>query len=124
MASIPASGLKPRRSSNSKPLSKLAESLTRSSSTRALAGKLKRLLQAAFLRVQPASIRADGVDLAVMRDKAERLRKRPTGLRVGRVALVEDGKRSLECRVGQIEVEGRKLVRREQPFVDHRPRGK
>ncbi len=89
-----------------------------------VAGKLKRLLKHAFLGMQPATVRADGVDLAVVRDKPEWLRQRPTGLRVGRVALVKDGKRSLKSGIGQIEIERGQLIRSEQTLVNHGSRRK
>jgi hypothetical protein len=42
--------------------------------------------------LHPPPVRADRVDFAVVRDIAERLRHRPAGLRVRRVALMKNGK--------------------------------
>ena len=86
--------------------------------------KLKRLLEAAFFGVQPATVGADGIDFAVVGHEAERLRQRPARLRVGRVALVEDGKRSLKFGIREIRIKRRQLVGRQKTFVDDGPRGK
>ena len=76
----------------------------------------------ALLGAEPAAIRDDGVDFAVVGDVTERLRKIPGGLRVRRIALVEDGERRGKRGVAQIFVKLRELPGREQAFVDDRLR--
>ena len=105
------------------PLSKLAESLTRSSSRRTWSDSPSSCTHCRRLGAQPAPVAADGVDLAVVRHKAEGLRHRPAGLGVRGVALVKDGKRTLKVRVAQIGVKRRQLERRQQPLVNHGPAG-
>ena len=76
---------------NSKPLSKLAESLTRSSSTRRIPAAIQFLAQRTFSFARThRRFHADGVDLAVVRHETERLRQPPRRLRVRRIPLVKN----------------------------------
>src|SRR6202790_5141120 len=75
-------------------------------------------------RAQPAAIRDDGIDLAVVRHVTKRLRELPRWLRIGRIALMKNGERRRERRIAQIAVEARELPRREQPLVHYRARRK
>ena len=77
----------------------------------------------ALFGAKPAAIRDDGVDFAVVGGVAKGLRKMPGRLRVGGIALVEDGEGRGKGSVAQIFVELRKLPRSEQAFVDDRVRG-
>src|SRR5467141_461053 len=73
--------------------------------------------------MQPAAVGDDGIDLTVVSDVAERLRKMPGRLRVGRIALVENGKGGGERRIAQVFVELGELPGREQAFIDDGLRG-
>src|SRR4029077_15261031 len=75
------------------------------------------------LRAQPPPVAADGVDLAVVGHKSERLSQRPAGLGIGRVTLVKNREPTLKRGIAQIGVELRELRRRQQALVHHRPRG-
>ncbi len=68
----------------------------------------------------PVAVAADGVDLAVVGEAAERLRQPPLREGVGRVTLVEQRDAALEARVGQVGVEDRQALGEEQPLVDDR----
>ena len=76
-------------------------------------------LQLRLARADPVEVAAQGVDLAVVRQVAERLSKFPGGERVGAVALVDDGQGALEQRLVEVQVEGRDLGRHHEAFVDH-----
>ena len=54
-------------------------------------------LQLRLARADPVEVAAQGVDLAVVRQVAERLSQFPRGERVGAVALVDDGQGALEA---------------------------
>src|SRR5262249_16304415 len=62
----------------------------------------------------------EGVDLAVVRQHAERLGKLPLRKGVGRIALVEDGEARDEALVQQVGGEGRKMLGQEHALVDDR----
>ncbi len=66
------------------------------------------------------AIAADGVDLAVVGDEPERLGEAPHGMRVGRVALVEDGVRDGQ-RLPQVREQLRQPGARDEALVDQRP---
>ena len=68
-------------------------------------------------RLGPVAVAADGVDLAVVRQVAERLRQRPLRQGVGGEALVEDADRGREARVVEVGVEPRQVGRHHQPLV-------
>ena len=70
----------------------------------------------------PVGVAGDGVDLAVMRERPERLRQPPRGKRVGRVALVVDREARHETRVEQIRVEVGQALGQEHALVDDRAR--
>src|ERR1700693_978720 len=74
-------------------------------------------------RTLPPAVGANGVDLAVVCHDSERLSQRPPGLRVGGIALVKDGERAFELRIGEVRVKGGKLLRGKQPFINYRPGG-
>ena len=63
-------------------------------------------------------VAGDGVDLAVVAERAERLGPLPRGQGVGGEALVEDGEGGLEALVGQVEVEVAQGVGGDQALVD------
>ncbi len=67
----------------------------------------------------PAPIAADGVDLAIVGDKAEGLRHRPARLGVGGVALMENREQTFKIGVAQVGVKRGELKWREQSFVNH-----
>jgi len=71
----------------------------------------------------PVAVALHRVDLAVVRQIAERLRQAPLRPGVGREALVEHDEAGGEARVVQIRVEHREVLRHHQPFVtDHAAR--
>ena len=74
-------------------------------------------------RFHPVDVPAQRVDLAVMRDVPERVSKRPTRECVRAEALMHDGKRRRDSRIGQIREVNFDLLRREHSFVDDRARG-
>ena len=65
------------------------------------------LPQRAFTRARPAAIGADGIDFAVVRDEAERLRELPRRTGVGGIALVKN-------REGRDEIRARRDPRRKR----------
>ena len=65
----------------------------------------------AGLGAEPAAVGDDGIDFAVVRDVAKGLREVPGGLRVGRIALVKNGKGGGEGRIAQVFVELREIAR-------------
>ena len=69
----------------------------------------------------PVAVALDGVDLAVVADRAEGLGPLPGGQRVGREPLVEDREGGLVGRIGQVPVEVGQVVGRGQALVDDRP---
>ena len=77
-------------------------------------------LHHALARAHPVEVALDGVDLAVVRDHPVRVRERPLGEGVGREALVDEGERGREARIGEILVVLADLVGEQQPLVDHR----
>ena len=66
---------------------------------------VQRAFQDALPRIHPADVAADGVDFAVVRNVAIRVRQLPARKRVGGEALVNQGKRAGHERIGQLEVE-------------------
>src|SRR5580704_5448549 len=76
----------------------------------------------ALFGAEPAAVRDDGIDFAVVGDVTKRLRKIPGWLRVCRIALVEDGERRGERGVAEVLVKLRELPGCEETFVDHRLR--
>ena len=68
----------------------------------------------------PVAVGADGVDLAVVGEHPQRLRKRPRRERVRRVARVHDGELALEALVLQIGVERLELEGRDHALVPER----
>ena len=62
-------------------------------------------------RAHPQPVAGDGVDLAVVRERPERLRQRPVGGRVGAEALMERDERRDEPRVGEIRIKPIERVR-------------
>ena len=83
----------------------------------------RRRHHAGLVALHPVQIAPQRVDLAVVGEHPERLRKRPGRPGVGRIALVKNGKARDEALVLQIGVEHRELFGEEQPLVDHRPAG-
>ncbi len=74
-------------------------------------------------RIHPVDVAADGVDLAVMRQEAIRMRQPPGRERVGGKALMHQRQRRLGQRIAQVEVERADLRRQQQTLVDHRAGG-
>ena len=68
-------------------------------------------------RVGPPAVGLDGVDLAVVRHEAERLRQRPARRRIGRETLVENADGGFETLVAQILIEGRQVHGHHQALV-------
>ncbi len=68
-------------------------------------------------RLRPAAVALDGVDLAVVRQQAERMRQRPARQRVGGEALVEDHRAAGQLGALQVGVERRQLVRQHHALV-------
>ncbi len=73
-------------------------------------------LQAA--RLGPVAVAGDGVDLAVVGEKAERLRQRPLRHGVGGEALVEDADGGGQTLVAEVREELRQVRRHHQTFID------
>ncbi len=68
------------------------------------------------------AVAADGVDLAVVGDRAERLGEPPDRVGIGRVALMED--RVIDGEVGaQVRVQIGQATTRDEALVDDRPAG-
>ena len=103
-------------------LSKLAESLTPSSRTRKRSCRAEFLPERAFARAHPAAIGADRIDFAIVRDETERLRELPRRAGIRGIALVKNREGRDEIRACKIRVEGAKLQRREQAFINERSR--
>jgi hypothetical protein len=74
-------------------------------------------------RFEPGTVAGDRVDLAVVRDVAERLNQTPRGRRVCREALVKEREARREQLVAQIVKVCAQLVGGEQRLVDDRRRG-
>ena len=66
----------------------------------------------------PVAVAGDGVDLAVVRQEAERLRQGPFRQGVGGEALVEHADRGFQARVAEVRIEGGEVRRHHQAFVD------
>ena len=77
----------------------------------------------AFAGGGPVLVPHERVDLAVVRDHAERMGQRPVGEGVRRIPLVVDGERRGEEGILQVGVELLQLGRVEEPLVDDRARG-
>ena len=73
-------------------------------------------------RHRPVAIALDRIDLAVVGEKAERLRKPPLRQRVGREALVKQADRGLEPRVAQVREKVREHARHDHALVADRHR--
>ena len=82
---------------------------------------LKAWKMAAVERVRPGlgpvAIAPDGVDLAVVRQVAERLRQRPLRQRIGGEPLVENANRGGQLRIVEVGVEVRQPLRHHQALV-------
>ncbi len=74
--------------------------------------------QQALAGAHPVAVALDGVDLAVVRDEAVRVRERPRRERVGREARVHEGELAGEARVGQVREERLELAGRQHALVD------
>ena len=66
----------------------------------------------------PVAVALDGVDLAVVRQIAVRVREAPLRQGVGREALVEHRHRARQARVGEVGVELRQVLRHHHALVD------
>ena len=76
--------------------------------------------QLGLARGHGVAVAAQGVDLAVVRQHAERLRQRPGGERVRRIALVHHRHRADHARVRQVRIELRHLRGDHHALVDQR----
>ncbi len=76
--------------------------------------------QLRLARVHPVAVASQGVDLAVVRDVAVRVRERPGRERVRREPRVHQDQRAGEPAVGQVGEERLELGRGEHPLVDER----
>ena len=74
----------------------------------------------AAARVHPVHVAANGVDLAVVRHEAERVRQLPAREGVGRETLVDEAERRDELGIAQIIVERADLGCQQQALVDDR----
>ncbi|MCY1511462.1 hypothetical protein D9M68_458830 [compost metagenome] len=70
-------------------------------------------------RLGPVAVAGDGVDLAVVRQQAERLGQRPLRHGVGGEALVEHADRGLQALVTEVRIEGRQVGGHHQALIDH-----
>ena len=77
-------------------------------------------LQLCLARTHPGPVPRHGVDLAVVREHAERLGQPPVRHRVRRVPLMKDGEAALACFVLQVEVEVGEARACHQTLVDER----
>ncbi len=68
-------------------------------------------------RVHPVDVAAQGVDFAVVRDVAERVRQLPGGKRVGGEALVHQAERADHFRIAQLGIKAGDLRREQQSFI-------
>ena len=94
------------------------------SGSRSSPSQCRRHIASVGLRaMHPDAVALHGVDLAVVGEKAERLRHRPGRQRVGAVALVEEGDRAGEALVLEIGVKRRQIFRQTKSLVDDGPRG-
>ncbi len=79
---------------------------------------VQRTLQNRLARAHPTDVAADGVDFAVVRHIAVRMRQLPTGKRVGREPLMDQAERAGDERIGQLKVELFNLRSQHQTLVD------
>ena len=77
-------------------------------------------LELGLAGAHPVAVAVDGVDLAVVREHAQRLRERPGREGVGRVAGVHDGELRREALVLEVGVERLELERRDHALVAER----
>ncbi len=84
---------------------------------------VERALHHRLARAHPADVAADGVDLAVVRHVAVRMRQLPTGKCVGRKSLMHQAQGARHQRIGQLVVELLNLRRQHQALVDDRAAG-
>ena len=84
----------------------------------------ERALEDRLARVHPTDVAADGVDLAVVRDVAIGMGELPAGKRVGGEALVNEGERAGDERIGQLEIELLNLRGQHEALVDDGAAGK
>src|ERR1019366_10192178 len=68
-------------------------------------------------RMHPIHVAFDGVDLAVMRDVAERMRQLPRGKRNGGKSLMDEAERAGDIGIRQFAVEIRDLRSEQQALV-------
>ncbi len=71
-------------------------------------------------RPDPVEVALQRIDLAVVRDEAERVRKVPCRERVGGEALVDQRQRGSHALVGKVGIELADLVREQHALVDDR----
>ncbi|MET3928374.1 hypothetical protein ABIE51_000261 [Lysobacter sp. OAE881] len=74
-------------------------------------------------RLRPRAVAGNGVDLAVVREQAERLRERPARRGVGRKTLVEHDDAGGQVAALQVRIELRKPVRQHHALVADARRG-
>ena len=78
---------------------------------------------AVLMTGHPVLVATDGVDLAIMRQHAERLRQLPGRHGVGRITLVIDREGRDKARIIQIREKGRHLLGKEHTLIDDRSAG-
>ena len=76
--------------------------------------------QQPFAGAHPVDVAGQGVDFAVVRDVAVRVRQRPRRERVRAEALVHQRERRLDVGIGQIRKHRLDLLGRQHPLVDQR----
>ena len=82
----------------------------------------ERTLELPFAGVEGVEVAAQGVDFAIVRQKAEGLGQRPGGEGVGGVALVGQDERRGEVLGLQVLVEGVELMGQQEALIDDAPR--
>src|SRR3546814_7355555 len=75
-----------------------------------------------FVALHPVLVTPDGIDFAIVRQRAEGLGKPQLREGVGRIARVEDRNTAFEPLILQIRVENAEGFREEKALVDERPR--
>ena len=81
------------------------------------------MLEPRLVALHPVDVAQERVDLAVVRQHAERLGQLPLREGVGRIALMEDREARGEALVQQVGIEGRQMLGQEHALVDDRAAG-
>src|SRR5579875_3596359 len=79
---------------------------------------------AALARQHPVTVALNGIDFAIVRQHAHRLRQGPGREGVGAVTLMEDGDSGSVAGIGKIKIEASELIGGQQSFIDDSTRRK